>query len=503
MILDASAPAIAETARQANLAKDREQRADLGQFLTPAAVASQMAGMFAALPATVRLLDPGAGSGALTAAFVAEAVRRDRRPGSIEATCYEIDSGQRAGLESTLAGCRSMAAQAGIEFTATVRDDDFILSGVGEGKAGCAPRYDAVIMNPPYRKIGAASRERHALRSVGIETVNLYAGFMALATLLLAEGGQLIAITPRSFCNGPYYRPFRQLFLTSMSLRRIHVFASRSSAFGDDAVLQENIITAAVRGVERGQVAITESCAGGGMQSRLGRYDEVVRPDDPESFIRIRTDEAADEVAGLLSTLPGRISDLGLTVSTGPVVDFRLRDHLVDRPQPLAVPLLWPCNCRNGATVHPVIGRKPQWIMQASATRRWLTPNERFVLVKRFSAKEERRRVVAVVHDPQSVDGSLIALENHVNYIHGEGHGLAPALAAGLAAYLNSGLVDAYFRQFNGHTQVNATDLRSLPCPTRGELESLGGEAQDDVADPGRGDHLIRRIAAAARSRGA
>ena len=35
-------------------------------------------------------------------------------------------------------------------------------------------------------------------------------------------------------------------------------------------------------------------------------------------------------------------------------------------------------------------------------------------------------------------------------------------------------MVDVYFRQFNGHTQVNATDLRSLNYPTRSELERLG-----------------------------
>jgi adenine-specific DNA-methyltransferase len=47
-------------------------------------------------------------------------------------------------------------------------------------------------------------------------------------------------------------------------------------------------------------------------------------------------------------------------------------------------------------------------------------------------------------------------------------------LAKGLAAFLNSSLVDAYFRQFNGHTQVNATDLRSLTYPTFTELHALG-----------------------------
>jgi adenine-specific DNA-methyltransferase len=40
--------------------------------------------------------------------------------------------------------------------------------------------------------------------------------------------------------------------------------------------------------------------------------------------------------------------------------------------------------------------------------------------------------------------------------------------------YLNSSLVDSYFRQFNGHTQVNATDLRSLRYPARAVLERIG-----------------------------
>ena len=44
----------------------------------------------------------------------------------------------------------------------------------------------------------------------------------------------------------------------------------------------------------------------------------------------------------------------------------------------------------------------------------------------------------------------------------------------GLALFLNCSLVDRYFRQFNGHTQVNATDLRWLRYPDRPTLEWLG-----------------------------
>ena len=52
-------------------------------------------------------------------------------------------------------------------------------------------------------------------------------------------------------------------------------------------------------------------------------------------------------------------------------------------------------------------------------------------------------------------------------------------VARGLAAFLNSSVVDLFFRQFSGHTQVNATDLRSLTYPTTGQLESLGSTIGD------------------------
>ena len=66
-------------------------------------------------------------------------------------------------------------------------------------------------------------------------------------------------------------------------------------------------------------------------------------------------------------------------------------------------------------------------------------------------------------------------------------------LARGLAAFLNSTLVDAYFRQFNGHTQVNATDLRNLRYPTRTELESLGQKVGDVFPHQAELDALVGR----------
>jgi hypothetical protein len=40
--------------------------------------------------------------------------------------------------------------------------------------------------------------------------------------------------------------------------------------------------------------------------------------------------------------------------------------------------------------------------------------------------------------------------------------------------FLNTTAVDEHFRRFNGHTQVNATDLRLMKYPNRNALIQLG-----------------------------
>lgn len=137
--------------------------------------------------------------------------------------------------------------------------------------------------------------------------------------------------------------------------------------------------------------------------------------------------------------------------------------------------------------------KKPNALVHDDRTRALLVPNERYVLVKRLSAKEEKRRVVAVVYDGAHVSGTAVGFENHLNYFHREGGGLDLALARGLAAYLNSTLVDAYFRQFNGHTHVNAIDLRSIRYPATGQLRALGAGPDIEILSQEDLDARIKR----------
>src|SRR5207237_10335385 len=69
-----------------------DTRAELGQFMTAGSVASLMAGLLCARRAHLRILDPGAGIGTLTAALVERLLNQKRPPREITATCYEIDA---------------------------------------------------------------------------------------------------------------------------------------------------------------------------------------------------------------------------------------------------------------------------------------------------------------------------------------------------------------------------------------------------------------------------
>lgn len=90
-----------------------ERRAELGQFMTPPATAKLMAAMFEAKGAELNLLDPGAGVGSLTAAFVSEVSKRDPKPRSIHVTAYEIDVTLCEYLSGALKQCHQTCDSAG------------------------------------------------------------------------------------------------------------------------------------------------------------------------------------------------------------------------------------------------------------------------------------------------------------------------------------------------------------------------------------------------------
>jgi adenine-specific DNA-methyltransferase len=460
-----------------------KKRKEYGQFFTPLSLAQMMAALVKNSQEHVSILDAGAGVGALFAACVSKLCQRKRLPLKISVVAYEIDSNLIDYLSETFNLCRAVCEKKGIIFAGEIRNEDFI--GATSQKLNEtlfskleSERFNIAILNPPYRKINSNSETRRSLSSIGIETTNLYTGFLAAAIKLLEENGELIAITPRSFCNGSYFRPFREFLLEETALTDLHLFDSRQNAFSDDGVLQETIIFRAVKTPEKPievSVSSSEGINDEMLLARTLKYEEVVLPGDPEKFIRILSDSSHLQTAHRMNEFVHKLQDLGIQVSTGKVVDFRAKEYLRQLPESNTAPLVYPTNLEEGRVKWVKKTKKPQAIMIAEETRPALIPNDNYVLVKRFTSKEERKRVVSVVFEAKQFSSyEVIGFENHLNYFHRNGRGVDLDFARGLSAFLNSTAVDTYFRQFNGHTQVNATDLRNLKYPSIKELTRLG-----------------------------
>lgn len=461
---------------EANGQLDEKLRGKLGQFMSSSAVSMLLADMFENVEGEHRLLDAGAGVGSLTAAFV-ERVKSSAK--SIDSTCFELSSVMSHYLSDTLGHCLTTCETNKVQWDQTVIGEDFIQHSVQTLLSDdFKPKFNKAILNPPYLKIAAKGDERKALRQVDFETGNLYSAFVGLAVKLLEEGGELVAITPRSFCNGPYFNDFRKLLLDSCSINKIHVFNSRKSAFKADKVLQENVVYHLTKGEpQRDKVIVTSSSCAEDPNPFVYEvpFDKVVSENNPDRFIHIITDEEEQNVATRAGGLPCSLEDLGIQASTGKVVDFRTRENLSQNFVDGSVPLIFPQHLQKCSIEWPVENaKKPNALLNNESTANLMVQNGTYVLTRRLTAKEEKRRIVASIYTADLADVEVVGFENKTNYFHALGEPLDDGLAKGLWVFLNSTLVDKYFRQMNGHTQVNATDLRTLRYPTREQLVEMG-----------------------------
>lgn len=483
-VLDGLLETIDECRIQVNSKLDEATRGQKGQFMTPAAVARILASKFRDLNGDVNIIDAGAGVGSLTTALVERALS-DFSPSSISANVWELEDVLVENLNYSLALCEQAAADSGVIWRSKTNNIDFISHAVSLiKKQNCTPKivsFNKAILNPPYLKIAASSEERKLLRSVNVETGNLYSCFVALALMLLDDGGELVAITPRSFCNGPYFNDFRRILLDGNNLSGLHIFESRTNAFKGDKVLQENVIFHIIKGDTQGPVEIISSTCADDPDPiiRMADFNEVINKNNPDRFIHIVTNNEQADIASRIGGMPCSLEDLDINVSTGKVVDFRTKPNLRHAPEEHTVPLIYPMHFKNGLIEYPVESKKkPNAIILNDETEKLLVPNGTYILIKRLTSKEEKRRIVAGLYTKDLANVSVVGFENKTNYFHANGQPLEMDFAKGLWAYLNSHIVDQYFRQFNGHTQVNATDLHTLRYPSYEQLVDIGKQVQ-------------------------
>lgn len=460
--------------------KEKTNKEKYEQYFTSISIAEFMAKTIKKInPKKIRILDPGCGFGVLSIAVIREIIIWEKPIECIELKLYEIDKTLINNIKKIFDELAEIILDLGITLNYTVINEEFISSSVKLIDINEIKAYDIVILNPPYGNLESNGKLDKNLKSIGIDVPNLYAAFVAISIKQLKEKGQLVAITPRSFCNGLYYTKFRKYLLENISIKRIHLFDSRESCFGNDEVLQEVIVYKLDRKKQSSTITISHSTNDKFDDCIVRNYNinKVVNFDDEHLFIKILKDKEDDEVYNIIDRMPCTLEDLGIQVSTGPVVDFRIASSLLTKEKILgSVPILYSDHFSDKGIMWPEesIKKKYNYIFPNNETINLLRPNATYVFVKRFSSKEEKKRIVSRVWTKELAKSYYsIGIENKLNYFHKEKRGIDTKLAIGLSKYLNSDIVDKWFRTVSGSTQVNVTDLKKLRYPRKEMLEEL------------------------------
>lgn len=212
------------------------QRKRYAQFFTPSEIASFLSSLFTIDPniESIKILDPGAGTGILGVAVVNNLLTSYLKLKDIEIVAIEIDSDLNDHLKMSYDLCKERCKEGGINFSYRIVNEDFIQYGYLKivnltdenlfylrGKP--IELFDVIILNPPYKKIDSSSDTRKMLNQIGLETTNLYTAFLLLSSFFLKEDGQIAAITPRSFCNGTYFKSLEKYFLVIFFSQNTHI----------------------------------------------------------------------------------------------------------------------------------------------------------------------------------------------------------------------------------------------------------------------------------------
>lgn len=455
----------------------KTERKKYGQFFTSKETAMFMASLFTISDNANKLsiLDAGAGTGILACALL-ERLQRDANVKEIFLTCYENDNRIIHILEENL---QIMQLETKINFQYEIKKENYITSQYtnfnhnNEEKSSTS-KYDLVIGNPPYMKISKNAPEAEAMKKICHGAPNLYFLFAAMSLFNLCDEGELVYIIPRSWTSGAYFKKFREYILYEGKLEHIHLFISRNKVFDKENVLQETMIIKVKKTSRKpSDIVITSSNTNYDFNQIMKikvPYDVVVS--GKELYVYLVTDQDEINVLKGLSKWDHTLPDLGLKMKTGLTVDFRNREVLRNRECEGAIPLFYSQHIQNGIVKFPIHKDHEYVLTEKGGLKQ---RNKNYLFVKRFTAKEEKRRLQCGIYlSKKYAQYTEISTQNKINFIDGITTELSECVVYGLYVLFNSTIYDMYYRILNGSTQVNSTEINAMPVPELKIIQELG-----------------------------
>jgi adenine-specific DNA-methyltransferase len=465
----------------------QKHKKDTGQFFTPTPIANLMASFCNFTNNSLRILDPGCGTGILTCALIENLTTLNPNIEFIDCVAYETDSNLIYFFQKTVSYLNKWLQLKGVRFQCLLCMDDFVLDNakVLQSSSQKQDKFDVIISNPPYFKLAKDDKKTIVAKELVSGQPNIYSIFMGIASKLLNENGELIFITPRSFASGNYFKAFRELFFNTVQIDKIHLFNSRKDTFNRDSVLQETVIIKAIKFDINPNKKITVSSSVGikDIYEPTIKYflsSELIDLNSKEKILHLPINDKEESILNLVTSWENNLINYDIHISTGPVVFFRSWDFIQNNYENGTVvlaPLFWLHNVNKMSLEWPItLKNKGQFIKIEPDSKSLLIPNKNYILLRRFSTKDDKSRLIAAPYFCNYTKSNFIGVENKVNYIYRKKGHLERSEVAGLCALLNSELFDIYFQIFNGNVNVSATELREMRFPPINDIKKIGNK---------------------------
>jgi adenine-specific DNA-methyltransferase len=469
---------------------NQEHKKEKGQFFTPIKIAELMSSFVECNNNLVKILDPGCGTAILTCALVEHLTIKNHSLQKIELIIYETDKELIPLSKKSIEYLKEWLQIKKIDFHYTLHANDFVLENAncltvnGNLFSEKTEPFDIIISNPPYFKLSIEDKRAIAAKSVVNGHPNIYAIFMAISAKLLKPNGELIFITPRSYASGSYFKLFREYFFKIIELDNVHLFVSRKDTFNRDKVLQEIVI---IKGHRKERTNLSHNVI---VSSSQGLKDistpdiksfnqkELIDLTSNEKILYLPTSDFEESILNVFKNWNGSLNKYNIQISTGPIVAFRSKEYIQDNYENGTVflaPLFWLHNVKQMMLEWPISKpEKGQYVRIENESKAILIPNKNYILLRRFSTKDDKSRLIAAPYFCNFIKSDYIGVENKVNYIYRPKGHLDRNEIVGLCALLNSVLFDSYFRIFNGNVNVSATELREIPLPPLEIIKEIG-----------------------------
>ena len=462
-----------------------EHKKESGQFFTPKSISDFMGNLAQPKSPEISILDPGCGTAILSCSLIEKLIQKGEIL-RIDLKLFETDNRIIKELNKVVLFLKDWLFEKGIELNVKIEQTDFVLYNSDAFTYNTLfgnqifEKYDYIISNPPYFKIPKSDIRAQVANELVYGQPNIYSIFMGLSAKLLKPSGELIFITPRSFASGNYFKAFRNSFFNEVNISNIHIFESRNKMFKNDNVLQENIIIRASSEKSSTIKVTVTTCEKDLRQPDFSIYktNELIDLESKEKILFIPSNVFEAKTIKIFSQWHNSLNDYNIQISTGPVVAFRCKDYLVPdfSSKKNLAQLIWLHNVKEMEFVFPLKkGIKQSYIIDSTESRKVLLKNKNYILIRRFSSKDDKNRLICSPYFASNSEYDRIGIENHLNYVYRPKGELSDEEIWGISALFNSKLFDTYFRTFNGNTQVGASELKQINIPPLEKIILIGG----------------------------